>query len=196
MPADRTLLIDGADSAILGYVYRCGQTPFVVYDYERLMLHYQGGGMTEEEAVDWIATNVVGAWMGAGTPGVLMRANREEIAEMLTDIQPDRPSFPSTMIRNLTPHPITLLHLELPPESPAARVEQREVTVGEHMGIPLVRATYGATVDLPEPVEGTLLVVSALVRAANPDRRDLASPTQLVRDAEGRIVGARALLVS
>ena len=95
MPADRTLLIDGADSAILGYVYRCGQTPLVVYvyrcgqtplvvyDYERLMLHYQGGGMTEEEAVEWIETNVVGAWMGAGTPGVLMRANREEIARAL-----------------------------------------------------------------------------------------------------------------
>jgi hypothetical protein len=67
---------------------------------------------------------------------------------------------------------------------------------GEADREPLVRGTYGQVIDLPDQQEGVLLVVSALVRAALPGRRDLASPADLVRDTVGRVLGCRALEVS
>jgi len=41
-----------------------------------------------------------------------------------------------------------------------------------------------------------LYVVSALVRAALPARKDLASPAKLTRDGKGNITGCEALEVS
>lgn len=80
---DKTLLIDDADDCILGYINRCGETPIVIYDYELLIEHYQRSGMTEEEAAEWIDFNVIGAWVGSGTPGVLIRATRDDVDEMI-----------------------------------------------------------------------------------------------------------------
>jgi len=117
-----------------------------------------------------------------------------------------------TMI-NLTPHPIVVAGVTIPPSGQVARVEVDYVTLGAgicslcgrevtgHDGcnvpiIPLVRGEYGQPTDLPEHVEGTLYIVSAMVRVACPDRNDLASPAQMVRDDQGRIIGCEALEVS
>jgi len=62
--------------------------------------------------------------------------------------------------------------------------------VGTFGGVPLTRTTYG------EVVEGTLYVVSGLVRAAVPERTDVASPGELVRDALGVVTGCRGLVVN
>lgn len=80
---DKTLLIDHADDAIIGYVQRCGEPLIVIYDHERLLTHFTKQGMSVEEASEWIDYNITGAWVGKGTPGVLVRANREEINEIV-----------------------------------------------------------------------------------------------------------------
>lgn len=103
-------------------------------------------------------------------------------------------------LMNLTPH---ALHLVTPggtvtiaPSGTVARCTQTSTSAGEVGGIPLSRVTYGDVQGLPEPQEGMLLIVSALVRSALPTRTDLASPGDLVRDAAGAVIGARGLIVN
>lgn len=71
MPSDEPLCIPGADAAILGTVWRCGQLPFVVYDYGKLVAHFVREGMSDDDALEWIEVNIKGAWVGPGTPGVV-----------------------------------------------------------------------------------------------------------------------------
>jgi len=59
----------------------------------------------------------------------------------------------------------------------------------------IVRSTMGEPTGLPERQEGVILIVSALV-AEHPSlahRTDLASPGEAIRDADGKIVGAKGL---
>ena len=77
-----------------------------------------------------------------------------------------------------------------------ARCAQSNSPAGEFEGIALVAPSFGAVEGLPEPQEGVLFLVSALVRAAVPSRHDVASPGDLVRDPEGRVVGCRNLAVN
>jgi hypothetical protein len=66
-----------------------------------------------------------------------------------------------------------------------------------HIGaVPLLRGTYGDVTGLPEPAPDTIYIVSAMVRMALPDRKDLASPAGLVRDASGNITGCEALEIN
>jgi len=104
-------------------------------------------------------------------------------------------------LRNHTPHAVTIklsdASFTIQPESglPPRLVEHKE-PAGLSLGIPLERMKLGAVENLPEPAEGRLLIVSALVRLACPERKDLASPGTLLRDAEGKIVGCSSLVVN
>lgn len=71
--ADFMVHIPGADDALLGYVWRCGEQPFLVYDFDALVAVLVKDGMSEEDAYEWISVNVEGAHVGKGTPGVLNR---------------------------------------------------------------------------------------------------------------------------
>jgi hypothetical protein len=97
---------------------------------------------------------------------------------------------------NLTPHPATIAGREFAPSGDIARVSQTLTQVGEMEGIPLYVGVYGETTGLPDPQPETYCLVSGLVRAANPDRTDLASPANLIRDDAGRVIGAEGLEVS
>jgi hypothetical protein len=102
---------------------------------------------------------------------------------------------------NLTPHTINIVGGEggsvaIPPSGKVARCATKTVPVGTAEGIALSRISYGEVVDLPDPEEGTLFVVSALARAAKPDRTDVASPGDLVRDESGQPIGCRGLVVN
>lgn len=102
---------------------------------------------------------------------------------------------------NLTPHTIHLIVnskvVSVPPSGVVARVQMTTTVVSRiDDGIPLVRSSPGNVIDLPEPCEGTLFLVSALVRVACPNRSDIASPGDLVRDAEGLVVGCKTLIVN
>jgi hypothetical protein len=100
------------------------------------------------------------------------------------------------MIINCTPHAINLPGREIKPSGQVARVSVDLVDAGQFDSVPLVHGEYGQVTDLPAPSEGVLYIVSNLVRAACPDRLDLASPARLVRDNHGRIIGCEALEVS
>lgn len=108
------------------------------------------------------------------------------------------------MIRNLTPHALVLRgqdgqEVTVPPSGIVVRVAPIESLVGEiamdGVAVPLIETMFGQIVGLPEPQEGTMYVVSSIVRAALPagSRPDVLVPARLVRDAQGRVIAAAAL---
>jgi hypothetical protein len=105
-----------------------------------------------------------------------------------------------TQIVNLTPHALHVVLGDttktLTPSGTVARVSSTSTQVGDLDGIPLFNTTFGQVQDLPDQQDGVLLVVSALVRSALPDRKDLASPGDLVRDSSGNVVGCKGLIVN
>ena len=62
------LKADGFDDAILGLGRRCSQPDLLVYDVDKCVDILMEDGMTQEEAMEYFEFNVVGAWMGEGTP--------------------------------------------------------------------------------------------------------------------------------
>jgi hypothetical protein len=67
------LFADGLDEALVGVARRCGQPTLAVYDYEKCVECFVGQGMSHEDAIEWMEFNVVGAWLGEGTPIWLCR---------------------------------------------------------------------------------------------------------------------------
>ncbi|GAB6875549.1 hypothetical protein [Thermaerobacter litoralis] len=108
-------------------------------------------------------------------------------------------------LRNLTPHPVTLVgpdgeqHTIAPdPAGPArvviGRVEEGTVDIeGVPFPVPVFRSRVTAPAQLPEPEPGVLLLVARAVAETVPDRQDLVIVDQTVRDDQGRIIGAQAL---
>ena len=100
---------------------------------------------------------------------------------------------------NLTPHPITIVQGEqstvYPVDGPAPRLAVEREPLGQVGGVSIVRSTMGDPTGLPDPQEGVILIVSALV-AEHPsvaNRTDLAYPGEAIRDSDGKIVGAKGL---
>ncbi len=104
---------------------------------------------------------------------------------------------------NLTKHAINIFDVEgknqivvLPPSGQEARVAVKSEVVGLEEGIPLLATTFGQVENLPASVEATIYVVSLAVRSALPERKDLASPGELLRDDEGKPKGCKGLVVN
>lgn len=98
------------------------------------------------------------------------------------------------MIKNYTPHSVKIGEREFPSEG-LARVAQTDVPTGEVVdGVEIRRPQFGRVEGLPEQEADTLYIVSALVKAACPERNDLVSPGGFTRDDAGRITGASYLL--
>lgn len=107
---------------------------------------------------------------------------------------------------NLTPHKISIWisdehgKIDIEPTAPPARIAQRDELIGfteiEGWTIPLVKTYYGQVENLPEPIEDTVYITSALV-AAIVKREDVVSPDtgpSAVREA-GQIVAVRRLVM-
>ncbi len=63
----------GMDAAIIGLSeYAPGRPRCVVYAYHKLIKYFTAGGMNYDEAVEWMAFNVTGAWVGPTTPIVVV----------------------------------------------------------------------------------------------------------------------------
>lgn len=101
---------------------------------------------------------------------------------------------------NLTPHPINIYgpnqswpddpELVIPPSGTVARVATIDLGndgYGHHL------IEYGYAHDLPAKVRGRWLIVSLVVTLACPGRDDLVAPFGEVRNADGVMVGCRAL---
>ena len=109
------------------------------------------------------------------------------------------------MFRNLTPHPLVLLPeggepiVLAPDPAGPARVSTTSVPVigAPEAPVPVVMTAWGAISGVPPYEPGTILIVSRIVREAivaqRATRPDVMVPHDLVRDAEGRVIGARAL---
>jgi hypothetical protein len=64
-----TLLADGLEDAIIGIGSRCSKPPLVCYNVAKIIeILMDRDGMTYEEAREFYEFNIVGAWMGEGTP--------------------------------------------------------------------------------------------------------------------------------
>lgn len=122
---------------------------------------------------------------------------------------------------NLTPHAITLIAegfavfdnkskcyhmpdglrpfvlMEFPSEGIArCAVQDTDLPALDVEGtlVPCCGVTFGAIEGLPDPVDGTMYIVSAIVAnaARAQGRRDVVVPARMVRDAEGKIIGCLA----
>jgi len=67
------LIIPDCDAAFVGVVRRCGQPPFAVYDFDLLVEVFVGQGLSYEAALDHIAFNIEGSWVGPYTPAILRK---------------------------------------------------------------------------------------------------------------------------
>ncbi len=79
MSGVKTYLADGFDEAIIGM--ECtGAIPRVVYSI-KLMVHIlcNRDGMTEDEAIEFLDYNVIGSYMGEGTPLYVDEMSVEDI---------------------------------------------------------------------------------------------------------------------
>jgi hypothetical protein len=104
---------------------------------------------------------------------------------------------------NLTPHVITIVGgnedskiISIPPSGEIARVSIENQLVFNLEGIEIYRAQYGQVEGLPAPEENTVFIVSTLVRARVPERLDVASPGNLVRNDAGQPIGCRGLVIN
>ena len=110
--------------------------------------------------------------------------------------------------------------IEIPPSGVVARVEQTMTLVGVYPPrtkfvnltphtlsvhtdaegmIQIFAVEYGEVSGLPEPETETetedpiVFVTSGMVNASVPQRRDVTSPGELVRDADGKPIGCKGL---
>tara|TARA_B100000780_G_scaffold168558_1_gene117990 strand:- start:4751 stop:5023 length:273 start_codon:yes stop_codon:yes gene_type:complete len=78
------LRADGFNDAIMGIVQRCGQDDVVLYDTDKVIEGLMNGdGMSYEEAVEYFEFNILGAWMGEGTPAFFSKASFDDLKEVL-----------------------------------------------------------------------------------------------------------------
>mgnify|MGYP000163574378 CR=1 FL=1 len=102
---------------------------------------------------------------------------------------------------NLTPHKLNIVTengtVTVEPSGTIARcsVTNTPVRILPN-GVTLYRTVYGEVTGLPEEQEGTIYVVSGLVRGAVPTRLDVASPGELIRNEEGQPVGCNGLSIN
>ncbi len=105
-------------------------------------------------------------------------------------------------IVNLTPHTLNFYNgdkvvLSVEPSGLVARADQVRTPAGQldadEITIPINTNTYGTVKNLPDPVDGTVYVVSALTAAAVHGRDDVFIVDDAVRDDANRVIGARAL---
>ena len=98
---------------------------------------------------------------------------------------------------NLTPHQLNVHdnqgNVITLPSSGKVRLSTEYKKVETVHGIDIFTCEYGEIEGLPEPQDGKIYVVSGLVKQAVPNRRDVVSPGELVRDEHGRPVGCRGL---
>ncbi len=69
------LKMDGFDDCIEGVVTRINQSPFIVYDYQKVIDKLMTQGMSYEEAVEFHEFNQACAYIGESTPGFIIKNN-------------------------------------------------------------------------------------------------------------------------
>ena len=105
-------------------------------------------------------------------------------------------------IINLTAHNVNIVCSNgdvktFEPSGTVARCTQTTTQIGCVNGIPLTQTSFGVVVDLPQPQEDTIFIVSRLVlNACKGVRDDLIVPNDLVRDNQGNIIGCKSFAIN
>jgi len=98
---------------------------------------------------------------------------------------------------NLTPHEVILVGIKIPASGQQARVSMTRQQTGtidiDGTTVPIYSTILGQVTGLPEAAEGIGYIVSAMVRSASPERRDVYSPADLQRDSSGAVIGCGSL---
>ena len=104
-----------------------------------------------------------------------------------------------TNILNFTPHALNVVDLDgnvtTFPSVGVARVATSTKTLDPINGFGVVATAFADVAGLPDPQDGTYCVVSRLVFSACPDRSDLLCPGELIRDADGNVVGCKGFSI-
>lgn len=101
---------------------------------------------------------------------------------------------------NLTPHDVNIQNLDgtfqtVWRDGTVARVEMISSQIQRYpLACAQTTVVKSKVIGLPEPVFGVVWIVSAMVREACPDRKDLASPGELIRDEKGNPIGCKGLV--
>jgi hypothetical protein len=62
------LTCDGHENALIGIAHRFGLEPLACYSIDQILTNLERDGMTREEAQEFFDFNIIGAWVGDGTP--------------------------------------------------------------------------------------------------------------------------------
>jgi hypothetical protein len=96
---------------------------------------------------------------------------------------------------NCTPHTINeaITGQQFRTSGTIARVDVASKIVDIIEDISIYENAYGSLVDLPEPIDNVLFIVSGLVLEAAKllNRTDCVSPGELVRNSEGQPIGCK-----
>lgn len=65
---EQALTADGFDDALIGICRRFGEPPIAAYSYEKCIDLLMKQGMLMQDAIEYFDFNVIGAWVGEGTP--------------------------------------------------------------------------------------------------------------------------------
>ena len=73
------LIADGFDDAIIGVSERFGRSPVIAYDKDKcIQVLMDRDGMDYEDAIEFFNFNVIGAWVGEGTPEFITVKDSDE----------------------------------------------------------------------------------------------------------------------
>ncbi len=131
--------------------------------------------------------------------GAITGLNSGLALEMLTRIRDYNTKH--CILVNLTPHPISVYDAEgnvmetISNTVPEARVEYSYQQMGYINNYRVRKIVYGDTYNLPDEQDGVVYIVSRIVVAQNPTRKDLVYPDTLVRNSKGITVGCKGFAI-
>ena len=82
---DVPLTADGFDSCFIGYFQRAGGLHLAVYDYGLCIDLLMEEGISWEDAIEHMEFNVVGGWVGEGTPAFMHKTSIEDFRTLASE---------------------------------------------------------------------------------------------------------------
>jgi hypothetical protein len=73
---DNIMKMDGYNDCAIGTLERIGMEPVIVYDKALVLKRLRDDGCSELEAIEWYEYNMLGAYVGDGTPAFLVRPEK------------------------------------------------------------------------------------------------------------------------
>ena len=140
----------------------------------------------------------VGRWFGRDVPMMVM-SHQYLLFDTIPDLEHwsrgagHKLPLEGTVLFSVAGDRIELLAEPVPPprvEDVAHGAEELNLPDGR---VAVTQVVAGGVVGLPPIADDTLLIVSRMVAAGASDRSDLVFPYELVRDDDGRVIGAASL---